>query len=93
MHSKDILAEELRKAGLHNMAIKAANGVYHDFLSPLPDPALELDRDLVQAGTKEAMAIRQRHHNGEFDATLEESEAWAESAEGQEAMHKLMEDK
>jgi len=89
-HSKDKLAEVLRGAGLHEMADRAATGYYHDYLSPLDFPELTLDRDLVEAGTPEALAIRKRHHNGEFDATKEESDEWAASSEGQDAFRRLM---
>ncbi len=90
MHTKDILAAELRKAGLEEMAAKAAAGQYHDYLSSLADPAMELDRDLVKAGTPEAKAIRSRHHNGEFDASTAESDEWAKSFEGRSAMRQLL---
>lgn len=82
MHSKDFLAEELRKAGLPQMAARAADGHYHDFLSSLATPCLQLEADLKSAGTPEAMSILDRHYNGEFDATLEESDEWAASADG-----------
>ena len=85
MHTKDFLAGELRKAGLHEMAALAAKGHYHDYLSPLDTPELQLLADLERAGTPEAMALRARHLNGEFDASAEESEAWAASPEGQAA--------
>lgn len=88
-HTKDILARVLRKAGLHEMADKAEAGHYHDFLSPLPYPELELDRDLIEAGTPAALAIRERHHAGEFDASLEESDDWIRSPEGQSALAEL----
>ena len=88
-HTKDFLAEELEKAGLHDMAMKAATGYYHDFLSPLPLPDMQLELDLLEAGTTEAHALRMRHHNGEFDASIEESDEWACSPEGQDAMSSL----
>ena len=90
MHTKDILAQALTEAGLHDMATKAATGYYHDFLSPLALPEMQLDADLIEAGTPEAMALRRRHHNGDFDASNEESETWADSPDGQETMSKLM---
>ena len=89
MHTKDKLAEELLLAGLPDMATKAREGHYH-FLSPLEAPAMELDRDLVKAATPAALALRKRHHNGEFDATREESDEWAESADGKEAFNRLL---
>lgn len=89
MHTKDILAAELRKIGLLDMALKASTGYYHDFLSPLTTPCLQLAADLAAIGSPEAMALRERHLNGEFDATKEESDAWAQSAEGQDAFNRL----
>jgi hypothetical protein len=90
MHSKDVLADELRKAGLAKMAEAAARGYYHDYLSPLPFPELQLASDLEKAGTSQALALRDRHLDGEFDARTEESEEWAASAEGQDAMARLI---
>jgi hypothetical protein len=87
MHTKDFLALELRKAGLHAMADKAATGHYHDFESPLDFPEIQLATDLTLAGGPAALALRARHFNGEFDASTEESEAWAE---GQEAFGQLI---
>ncbi|RPH74002.1 hypothetical protein EHM76_04340 [bacterium] len=90
MHTKDILAGELDKIGLAKMAEKAREGYYHDFLSPLVAPCMQLAADLAQVGTPEALALRARHINGEFDATFEESTDWANSSEGQEAFSALM---
>lgn len=92
MHTKDLLAQELDKAGLPEMAKKAAEGYYHDFLSPLPLPEMQLELDLLDAftgGNKEAQELRIRHHNGEFDASIEESDEWATSKEGQETIGNL----
>jgi hypothetical protein len=89
-HTKDKLAEELRKAGLDEMAARAEAGDYHDFLSDLAAPALQLSVDLANAGTPEAMALLVRHNAGEFDASLEESDEWAKSPDGQAAFGKLM---
>lgn len=89
-HTKDILAAELKKAGLHEMATLAATGYYHDFLSPLDKPEMQLAADLAAAGTPEALALRERHIRGEFDASKEESDAWAESDDGQEALGRLV---
>ncbi len=90
MHTKDKLAQALADAGLHEMAAKAREGWYHDFLSPLDLPEMQLDADLHAAGTPEALALRRRHHDGEFDASVEESDEWAKSAEGQETFRKLL---
>jgi len=93
MHTKDVLAAALREAGLEEMAAKAADGYYHDYLSPLPDPAMQLDRDLwaaVKGGNLEAGILRSRHHNGDFDASSQESDDWARSADGQQALGTLL---
>jgi hypothetical protein len=45
-HTKDKLAAVLREIGLHEMAERAATGSYHDFLSPLALPEMELEKDL-----------------------------------------------
>jgi hypothetical protein len=90
MHTKDILAGELAKIGLDEMAAKAATGYYHDFLSPLATPCIQLAADLYRVHTPEALALRQRHMSGEFDATREESDAWAKSAQGQSVFRELM---
>lgn len=89
MHTKDKLAQALREAGLLNMSVLAANGYYHDFLSPLATPCIQLATDLAQVGTPEAMALRARHLNGEFDATKEESDEWARSKDGQAVAREL----
>jgi hypothetical protein len=99
MHTKDMLADELRKVGLNDMADRAATGWYHDFLSPLDAPCITLANDLAVAARRaqdggfsaiDIIALRQRHLNGDFDATKEESDDWAESPDGQDAFQLLM---
>lgn len=90
MHTKDMLAEALREAGLPAMADMAATGFYHDFMSPLDMPEMQLIDDLSAINTPAAKALRDRVMNGDFDASQEESEAWAESPEGQNTFRKLM---
>lgn len=90
MHTKDILASELTKAGLPEMASKAATGYYHDFLSPLAMPCMQLATDLARAKTPAAWALRARHLNGEFDATKEESDEWAKSPDGKQTFQPLV---
>ena len=89
-HTKDKLADALMQIGLMNMSLQARGGYYHDFLSPLDTPEIQLMNDLAKVGTPEAMALRQRVINGEFDASKEESEEWAVSPEGQAAMAALI---
>jgi hypothetical protein len=90
MHTTELLALELDKANLPEMAKKAREGYYHDFLSPLATPCIQLERDLAAIATPAAMALRKRHLNGDFDATKEESDAWAESPDGKATFERLM---
>jgi len=93
MHTKDMLAAALRKAGLDDLADKAATGYYHDYLSPLTFPEMQLAEDLSLAalsGNAEAIKLRQRVINGDFDATAAEAEEWAASDDGQAAMKGLL---
>ena len=58
MHTKDILAAALRDAGLPLMAARAAEGYYHDYLSPLPMPEKKLCDELTIAGTPDTVAAK-----------------------------------
>jgi hypothetical protein len=95
MHTKDLLADELMKLGLMDMSLQARGGFYHDFLSPLDTPELQLINDLAAAAraatgkAPEIWILRQRVVNGDFDASREESDEWAASEEGQAAFRKL----
>jgi len=86
MHTKDILADALRDAGLPIMAARAAEGYYHDYLSPLAMPEKKLCDELTDAGTAAALALCERVKL-DYDASEEEEEeAWASSPEGVAAM-------
>ena len=87
MHTKDILAQELRKHGLDKMADRAAEGYYHDFLSSLIFPEIQLVTDLTKANQ---IDLARRVADGEFDASPEESSEWAESTEEQESINELL---
>lgn len=96
-HTKDRLAAALLEAGLKEMATRAGNAWYDDYLSPLDTPIMTLVDDLAVAAAKAdvharpaVLELRRRAMNGDFDATLEESEAWAASPEGQETMRSLL---
>jgi hypothetical protein len=98
MHTKDMLAAALREVGLETMAAKAEKGFYHDFMSPLATPALQLLYDLGEQAVgsrdqnrcKVIMALRKRVMDGEFDASEEESDAWASSEEAQRIFDELV---
>lgn len=80
--TKDRLAKVLRERGLHDMALKAAQGVYDDFESDLINPIMTLVQDCRAAGADDLAA---QAMNGDFDGTLEESEAWYRR-EGKDAL-------
>lgn len=104
MHTKDKLAAALREVGLDDMADRAATGYYHDFLSPLDFPEMQLEADLSYARDNtdgknwsvafagQVEALRQRVINGDFDASTEESEEWAASEDGQATFDRLVKD-
>ncbi len=70
-----------------HMVARAEANYYHDFFSPLPTPAVRLMMDLQAIGASELV---QRHRCGDFDATLEESDLWAQTAEGKAAMQAMV---
>jgi hypothetical protein len=70
------------------MADRAAEGHYHDFLSPLDFPAMQLAADLALIDTPATWALRKRVMDGEFDASKEESDEWAESADGRDTLER-----
>jgi hypothetical protein len=83
------------------MIERAIAGHYHDFLSPLDFPEMQLVQDLraVAANTSLPRSVRQeigklaqRVIDGEFDASPEESAAWAASPEGKETFRALADD-
>jgi hypothetical protein len=93
------LADTLRAAGFEDLAKRAEADEFHDFLSGHILPETELDLELVKLMNMlpvdierrdRASAIRQRHHNGEFDASDEESDDWAQSEDGEEAFAQLI---
>jgi hypothetical protein len=99
-HTKDKLARALRAIDLEAMAVKAEEGYYHDYLSPLAMPSVQLVNDLLEAASDpeqprvaEILVLRDRVINGDFDASEKESDDRAKSAEGQEAFSRLVRDR
>ncbi|MGA2993599.1 hypothetical protein [Bradyrhizobium sp.] len=86
MHTKLVLASALREAGLPLMALRAAEGYYHDYLSPLAMPEKTLCDELTIIGTSAALALCERVKQGDYDASDEEQEEWAKSPDGLAAM-------
>jgi hypothetical protein len=81
------------------MVEKAQDGYYHDYLSPLTFPEIQLVTDLRELATRPATPrnsrpllkqLAQDVIDGKHDATKEESDAWAQSDEGQETFRELL---
>ena len=84
MTTADRLAVELEAVHAPKAMIVAARaGCYDDFLTESPTPIMDLVRDCRTAGLQ---AFAQRAIDGEFDATPEESDAWARSDSGRETL-------
>lgn len=64
-----------------------AQAYYDDYCSPLAMPIAQLVADCRVAGLND---IAERAINGDFDATEEESDAWAASEEGQATFSELL---
>lgn len=89
VHTTELLAQTLeaeQDPALAELITQARQGYYHDFLSPLATPEIQLVADLRAAGHE---ALAQRVIAGEFDASYAESNAWMASRDGQETLAKL----
>lgn len=69
------------------MITRARAGYYDDYKSPLAMPETQLLADARAAGLE---TIAQGVLNGEWDATKEESDAWAASPDGQATFAELL---
>jgi hypothetical protein len=96
--TSELLAQRLDDAGLEGLAEMARADMFHDFLSPLDLPEMELEaalraaRDSCPDGVRRVKIedIRLDLIDGRFDASTEESDEWAASAEGQAAFRSLI---
>lgn len=89
--SSERLAVALQEAGAPTEMIeKARKDFYHDFKSPLALPEHVLYQEALLHGLA---SICEGVLQGKWDATKEESDAWARSADGQAAMRQLLEGK
>ena len=98
MRTRDKLAFELRKAAVQfskspedmlkyeAFAKRAETGEFDDYADTYVCPITQLHNELHAAGLTKFAA---RVANGEFDATKEESDEWANSPEGQEVFKQL----
>ena len=102
-HTTVRLAEALQAVpGVpRQMVQRAIDGYYHDYLSPLTFPEIQLVADLRELASLPATpansrpllrGLAQRVVDGEFDASKEESDEWARSPEGQETFRQLRDD-
>lgn len=80
---------------------RATGGYYHDYLSPLDFPEIQLVADLRELASRPATPrnsrpllrdMARRVIAGEFDASKAESDEWARSPEGQETFRQLVND-
>jgi hypothetical protein len=80
------------------MIARARDGYYHDYLSPLDMPEVQLIADLRELASAPATprnsrpllrALATAVIDGQYDATKEESGEWMRSPEGQETMAAL----
>jgi hypothetical protein len=92
--TRDRLAAELRKVAAgatyegnarayEALAKRAETGEFDDFSSVHPCGPTALWQELMRLGFRK---FARRVEEGEFDASLEESEEWARSTEGQAAL-------
>lgn len=95
MRTRDKLAAELRKASALSrahgavyeaFALRAQTGEFDDYGEAYACPITQLYNELIAAGL---VKFAKRVANGEFDATKEESDEWARSAEGQAVAKEL----
>lgn len=100
--TSQFLADALRSAGFEDLAKRAEADEFHDFLSSDALCSITLDNELLKIICDQrvppgqrfaATMLRERHHDGEFDASVEESDEWAESVEGRDAYRRLAEGK
>jgi len=84
-----------------HMIQHAIDGYYHDYLSPLTFPEIQLVSDLRELASAPATPrnsrpllrqMAERVIDGEFDASKEESDAWVASPDGQETFRQLLDD-
>ena len=102
-HTTVRLAKALREIpGVpQDMISRVIDGYYHDFLSLLDFPEIQLVSDLralvsAPATPRDSRPLlremAKRVIDGEFDASAEESKTWAESPEGRETFRQVADD-
>jgi hypothetical protein len=85
------LVAALLKVGAPDDLVAAAlQGAFHDFKSPSATPIIDLVQECERHGLSGIAAAARA---GEFDATREEADEWAASADGQATFRQLIEDR
>lgn len=85
--TKEKLAQVLHGNGLLDIEKRARAGAFDDFESESCTPIVDLVSELRRLGHPELAA---HAVDGEWDCTLEESEAWIKGTEGQNILKKLV---
>jgi hypothetical protein len=79
--------EALNDLNVAEMVVKARDGYYDDYKSPLDFPIRRLVHDLEAAGHPE---MAERVKDGEFDATEAEALEWSRTEEALKALGELL---
>lgn len=82
------LEKEVQNDKMIAILNRAKQDYYHDFFGGAELPEFELLADLKEAKASEQ--ICQNVINGKYDASKEDSDEWAKSAEGREAFNDLL---
>lgn len=91
MSTKDRLANDLEAAGAPaDMVIRARGGYYDDYESTIATPCIQLVADCRKHGL---YRIAREATEGKYDATPEESEAWARRTYATDPEMRLLMDK
>lgn len=88
--TKERLADDLLAANAPaDMVIRAAGGYYDDYESDIAMPCVQLVKDCQRHGL---YRIARLAREGHYEATREESEAWARRMQHDPEMKKLLDD-
>lgn len=93
------LVVRLKELGLYNIAARAEQNEFHDYLTPHAMPQHVLVDALDKAAKNypsiapAILQIRRDVIDGIYDATKEESDAWAKSPEGQDVFRQLYQER
>jgi hypothetical protein len=92
--SQQMLADDLRAAGAHELAERALTNEWSDYDGPHTFPQMHLIQTLRDFPLMANVNRKQLIANikaGKYDSTKEEAEGWAQSEEGQATFRELLE--